>query len=136
VAAVVISRKLRTPDTVPLTYEIDERAGLITLTLSGEIVAADIAGYVAASRRDPRFRPGLNRLVVSDGVTGFPNLAGVREITRRTGTTPAEPPHRIAAVATGPLDRGMIAMFFGRWGLGDRYELFESVAKAREWLGL
>jgi hypothetical protein len=38
---------------VPLTYRIDESVGLVTLTLSGRVTAADITGYMAASRADP-----------------------------------------------------------------------------------
>jgi hypothetical protein len=41
---------------------------------------------------------------------------------------------RIAAVADSPLGLGMIAMFFGHWGLSDRYRLFDDVAAAKAWL--
>jgi hypothetical protein len=119
---------------VALTYEIEDTVGLITLTLSGEVTGEDITGYVSASRGDPLFRPGLHRLIVADGVTGFPELPRVRELTRRTELGPAKPAHRIAAVATTPLSRGMIAMFLGHWGLADSYELFDAVPPARDWI--
>lgn len=117
-----------------LSYRIDASAGLITLTASGEITAADISGYVSASRNDPAFRPGFRRLLVVDGVTGFPQLPVVQQITiRRPGEQDAPVP-RIAAVADTPLARGMIAMFLGHWGLADQYRLFDDVPSAKAWV--
>jgi hypothetical protein len=73
-------------------------------------------------------------LIVAETVTGFPQLPGLREITRRAHEGSPSPTLRIAAVATTPLARGMIAMFLGHWGLSDRYELFDDVAPARRWV--
>ena len=67
-----------------LTYRIDETIDLITLTASGQVTAADIKDYLAVSRQDPAFRPGLHRLVVAERVECFPQLPEVREITTRT----------------------------------------------------
>src|SRR5258708_23728 len=46
---------------VSLTYSIDERLGLITMTVSGQVTAAGITAYVAARRRDPAYRPRHGR---------------------------------------------------------------------------
>jgi hypothetical protein len=119
---------------MPLTYRIDESAGLITLTLSGKVTAADITDYQAASRKDPSFQPGMHRLVVASGIESFPDLPAVREITKRTQPPLAGPTPRIAAVADTPLGLAMIAMFFGHWGLANKYRLFDDVQSALTWL--
>ena len=116
-----------------LTYGIDEDARLITLALSGRVTAADITDYQAASRGDPRFRPEMHRLVVATGIESFPELPEVREITRRQGSSP-DPIPRIAAVADTPLGLAMIAMFFGHWGLANKYRLFDDAPTAVAWL--
>jgi hypothetical protein len=119
---------------VPISYEIDENTHLITLTISGRITGEDIAAYVDASRKDPRYVPGMNRLLVARQVTEFPRLQAVREITARTTAATPLPPFRIAAVADTPMGSGMIAMFLGHWGMGDRYEMFGDVSSALAWL--
>jgi hypothetical protein len=119
---------------MPLTYKIEEDVGLITLTLSGQVTGSDISDYVAASRVDPAFRPTMHRLVVVEGIDGFPQLPEVREITTRTHAGPPNPATRIAAVAQTPLGLGMLAMFFGHWGLSEQYRLFDDVPTARAWI--
>ena len=119
---------------MPLTYRIEESSGLITLTVSGEVTGGDIAGYIAASRGDPAFRPNMHRLVVVEGIEAFPQLPEVREITTRTHAGRPNPATRIAAVANTPLGLGMLAMFFGHWGLTEKYQLFDDVPSARTWL--
>ncbi len=117
-----------------LTYSIDERLGLITMTVSGQVTAADITAYVAASRRDPAYRPSLHRLVIAEAVEDFPKLPEVRQITEVAHVGSPDPASRIAAVANTPLGRGMVAMFFGHWGLADQYRLFDNEGSARAWL--
>jgi len=119
---------------VPISYEIDPEAHLITLTIVGNVTGEDIARYVEASRKDPRYDSGMNRLLLARGVTEFPRLQGIREITASTGQPVAPLPDRIAAFADNELGRGMIAMFMGHWGMADRYQLFDDPAAARGWL--
>ena len=119
---------------MPFAFRIDDQVGLITMTVSGQVTASDITDYVAASRADPRYRPTMHRLVIAQGVEGFPQLPQVREITERTHAGPPDPASRIAAVADTPLGLGMVAMFFGHWGLQDRYRLFDNVPAALAWL--
>ena len=119
---------------VPISYEIDQKARLITLTISGDVTGDDIAAYVETSRKDPKYDAGMNRLLIAREVTGFPRLQGVREITARAFEPRELPPHRSAAVADNELGRGMIAMFMGHWGLGDRYQMFDDLPSALRWL--
>ena len=119
---------------MPLVYTIDEQNSLITLTLSGHVTRDEITGYIAASRQAPGYRGGMHRLVVADGVESFPELPEVRDITVRALPGRPDPSIRIAAVADTPLGLGMIAMFFGHWGLSDRYRLFNDAPTARAWL--
>jgi hypothetical protein len=120
---------------VPLTYRIDEGRGLITLTLSGRVTAADITGYFAASRADRAFRPSLRRLIVAEAIESFPQLPQVREITKiGAHPEPLEPVPRVAVVADTPLGLGMVAIFLGHWGLSDRYRVFDALPSALAWL--
>jgi hypothetical protein len=119
---------------VPISYRIDESIGLITLTASGHVTGADITDYVAASRGDPAFSPAMHRLVIGQGVEGFPQLPEVREITKRAPGGRTAPPPRIAAVADTPIGLGMISMFLGHWGLSDHYRVFDDVPSALTWL--
>ena len=104
------------------------------MTLSGHVTAADITDYVAASRADPAYRASMHRLVIAEAVDGFPQLPEVRQITEVAHVGTPDPASRIAAVATTPLGRGMVAMFFGHWGMADRYRLFDDVPRARAWI--
>ena len=61
-------------------------------------------------------------------------MFSIREITTQTRGERPDPAVRIAAVATTPLARGMVAMFFGYWGLADNYQLFDDVPSAMHWL--
>lgn len=118
---------------MPITYSIDEASSVITVTLSGRFAASDIADYLAASRKDPAFRPEMHRLIVIGPVKSYPDSPDVREITsRHRGPAPSDV--RIAAVVDTPIGRGMVSMFLGLWGLSDRYQFFTDVASARQWL--
>jgi hypothetical protein len=119
---------------VPISFSIDENIGLITLTVSRQVTAADITDYMAASRSDPAYCPTMHRLLVASGVEKFPQLPEVREITTRTHAGSPDPATRIAAVADTPLGLAMISMFLGHWRLSDRYRLFDDVPSAMAWL--
>ena len=119
---------------MPITFDIDEAAGIVVMTMKGAITRDDMIGYFTAVAADPRFRDTMGRLVFSDEATGYPPSAEVSElVTLMRRRTAANPP-RYALVVTTPLAIGMANMFMGQSGLGSRYEIFADPETARAWL--
>lgn len=119
---------------MPMTYEIDEAAGIVTLTMTGTVTRDDMIGYFGALAVDPRFRDTMGRLVFADGATAYPPSSEVAELVDRMRRRTAANPPRYAVVASSPLAIGMANMFMGQSGLGSRYEIFSDPEAARTWL--
>ena len=117
---------------VPINYDIDD--GILVIQLRGQVTSKDFADYLEASAADERYRTDLPRLVVMADDATFPPSA---EIIAHAGRMPARqlaPNVKFACVATSPLAIGISSMFMGNAGLGANYQLFDDVARAREWL--
>lgn len=119
---------------MPITYDIDPRAGLLTVTFAGDVTVAELDDYFQRSRQDPRFCTTLRRLFLTSEVTAFPRAdelmprgAVVRD--RVENTRP-----RFAVVATTPLAIGLTSMFAGIVGLTEYVELFADRESAVRWL--
>lgn len=117
-----------------IEYAIDVTAGVLTLTLSGDVTTEDFRGYFERSGRDARFHPGLKRLAVLRDVRSFPQSQDVRAIAAKIRPRTSGGSVRVAVVTDSPLGRGMAAMILGNAGLIDRYEVFDDATSAMVWL--
>jgi hypothetical protein len=115
-------------------HTIDSTAGVITMTLTGDVTVQDFHDYFAASRNDPAFKADFSRLVLIRELRSFPRSPEVREIASRIRPRTSDPAVHIAVVADSPLGRGVTAMLMGGAGLADRYRLFDDATSAMVWL--
>ena len=118
---------------MPIKYDIDD--GLIVVLIHGAVTPEDFYGYIAASGADPRYDADMSRVIeIADDAT-FPSsieiIAGAAKTSDRTRMSRA----RFAYVARTPIAKGIASMFMGNAGLGERFQIFESVAEAKAWLG-
>ena len=83
---------------MPVRYEIDSAAGLVRVTLSGDVTSDEIFEYYATVAADPALRPGLSIFADCRSVTSvppFPELSAVANVQPRA---PADLRSRRAAV--------------------------------------
>lgn len=117
---------------MPIKYDIDD--GLIVVLIDGAVTPEDFYEYIAASGADPRYHPDMPRLIEIADDASFPSsmeiIAGAAKTSDRMRMSQA----RFAYVARAPIARGIASMFMGNAGLGERFQIFESVADARKWL--
>jgi hypothetical protein len=118
---------------MPIAYDIDPKAGLLTVFFEGNVTVAELDDYFERSRQDPRFTTTLLRLIVASDLTSFPRADDLwprSEVVRdRVETRP-----RFAVVATTPLAIGLASMFSGLVGLTEYVELFADRESAVRWL--
>jgi hypothetical protein len=113
---------------MPIDHEIE--AGILKVSLHGQVTTGEFAGYLAAiaELRD------LPRLVLlSDDVT-FPSSQEIIAAAARMPSRQLSPKIRFACVARSPLAIGITSMFMGNAGLGNNYQVFEEESEARAWL--
>lgn len=119
---------------MPVTYAVDPVARIVTVTLSGDVTTADFAEYFSASESDPQFNLAMNRLIVVEHVTAFPDTMEVQRIAERIRGRTTRSSVRFAVVAGAPLGQGMAAMILGHAGMSDRYAVFGDRTSAMRWL--
>jgi hypothetical protein len=119
---------------VPITYDIDQAAEMVTVVLDGEVTFDELQAYFDATSHDRRFHGGLRRLVVSSGITGFPRSTEIEQFVPVARKRDAAAAGKVAVVAATPMSIGMTNMFFRLVGLSDSYEIFGDKAAAVAWL--
>ena len=120
---------------MPISYEIDTGAGIVRVTASGQVTAAELHTYFRDSLTAAGYRPDLQRLMVVVDITSFPTSAEVQAISMEIRSRAAVSPSvRFAVVVNTPLGLGMANMFFIQAGLDERFATFPDEAAARAWL--
>lgn len=121
---------------MPLTYEIDEMRGLITVTAIGELNNQQLIDLHNLFASDPAVRPEFAILFDMRGATdagvtpeGVRNLAGLPFILSRES--------RRAVVVRSDLGFGMARMYgLRREPRGPAFEVFRDIEEAKRWIGL
>jgi hypothetical protein len=121
---------------MPLTYEIDDMRGVITVTATGELTDQQLIDLHNRFASDPAVRPAFAILFDMRGATdagvtpeGVRNLAGLPFIVSRES--------KRAVVVRTDLGFGMARMYgLRREARGPAFEVFRDIDEAKRWVGL
>ena len=127
---------------MPITVRIDRRAGLRTTTMTGVVTDAELVDAAAAVVGDPDLDPAQRALINLTGIGGLEvTPAGLREVADLLAGalegSPARP--RVAVLAAAPRALSLVRIyerFAERVRVPYDYQVFESEAEARAWLGV
>jgi hypothetical protein len=121
---------------VPVRHEIDVDAGLIKVTLSGAVTAAEILAYYARLAVDPLLRPGLAVFADCRDVDAVPTFAEISVVANAHGRSPSTlRPTRAAVVVATAWLFGIVRQFGAlAERTGVRVMPFYADDDARRWL--
>lgn len=119
---------------MPIAYRVHDDIGIVEMTFSGQVTAADFQEYFRQTLDDPRVTPDMHRLADTRQITGFPDSNDVRDVGRVLRDRPLSPTVRFAVIAVSELGTGVAMMMAGYAGFGDRIQVFNDEATAMLWL--
>jgi hypothetical protein len=97
---------------VAIRYEIDSAAGLVRVTVSGDVTSAEIFDYYAAVAADPALRPGLSIFADCRAVTSVPPFAELSVAANVQARAPADlRPSRAAVLVSSGWLFGIVRQF-------------------------
>jgi hypothetical protein len=119
---------------LPISYAIRPGTELLEVQITGPVTTADFRAFFEASRQDPGFFPGIDRLIIVENVSEFPSADEIRGISARIRDRIGNATPRFAIVATDPLATGVTNMMFRGAGQDDRFAVFLKRDDAEAWL--
>ena len=125
---------------MPASYRIDLRAGVVFTVFEGHVTNEELQEYQQRLAADPDFRPTMNNVIDTRGVTDVSVTAlGIRVVATPTIFGPGSR-RAIIASGTSPAYRygeGYLRMFEAlRHQSGEDIKFFSTVEDAHRWLGL
>ena len=120
---------------MPVSYKIDQRAGIVFDRAWGVLTDSEILQHTAGLGLDPRFQPDFQQIADFSGVTQL-DLSG-RTVRGQARSTVFSPKARRAFVVTTEVALGLARMY--QLSLGenaDELAIVGSLAEAFAWLGL
>ena len=121
---------------MPVRYEIDSAAGLVRVTLSGDVTSDEIFDYYAAVAADPALRPGLSIFADCRSVTSVPPFPELNAVANAQARAPADVrPRRAAVLVSSSWLFGIIRQFAAlAEGGGIQVVPFYNHDEAHQWL--
>ncbi len=125
---------------MPYTYDIDRKANLVRVTITGHNTAAEMERRMREVTNDLRWSPGMDALVDMTGMTGLdmsPDQIG--DLTALHGMLDALiGDGRLAMVADKEVSMGFSRLYqtFGEQRTSMKIRVFQSVREAEQWLGI
>jgi hypothetical protein len=122
---------------MPASYRIDVRAGVVFTTFQGHVTNEEVLDHQQRLSADPDFRPTLNHIIDTRGVTSVSVTAlGVRLVASSSIFGPGSRRALVASDAS-PSSFGYVRMFQTlRSQSGADIKIFSTVEDAHRWLGL
>jgi hypothetical protein len=119
---------------MPVSYRIDMRAGVVFTVFEGHVTNEELLGHQQRLAVDPDFRPTMNHVIDTRGVTSVSITAlGLRLITTRSNLGPGSR----RAIIEGDASSSYVRMFQTlRSQSGADIKIFSTVEDAHRWLGL
>src|SRR5215510_11559945 len=119
---------------MPTSYHIDVRAGVVFSILEGHITNEELLGHQQRLSADPDFRPMMNHVIDTRGITGVSVTAlGLHLLTTRSNLGP----EARRAIIEGDVSSSYVRMFQAlRRQSGADTRVFSTVEDAHRWLGL
>jgi len=126
---------------MPVDIQIDPETagvGLITYTVTGELVMGELRAALVGVYDDPKFRPGMHSLwQIKEGTIGvtateLPALISLLEDrAEKRGTG-----YKAAIVVRGNLDFGLSTLLqMHAYSLPFEIKVFQSLTQAKQWIG-
>lgn len=123
---------------MPVTYSIDETAGIVRVECFGELTNQDILDCVARLYTDPARKPGMPSLVDCCGIERMvvtPSGIQAAVMVKATMVDPRQPPWAVAVIA--PQDEVFwMARTYEvlREGSPEKVRVFRQPSEAEKWL--
>jgi hypothetical protein len=119
---------------MPASYRIDVRAGVVYSVFEGHVTNEELLGHQQRLAVDPDFRPTMNHVIDTRGVTDASVTAfGLRLLTSRSNLGPGSRRALVVGDATSSYARMFQVL---RSESGADIEIFTTVEDAHRWLGL
>ena len=121
---------------MPTSYRIDVRAGVVFSVLEGHITNHDLLDHQERLSADPDFKPTMNHLIDTRGVTdALVTALGLRLLTTRSNLGPES---RRAIIEGAAISSYAYLRMFEtlRSQTGADIKIFSTVEDAHRWLGL
>jgi hypothetical protein len=122
------------------TYDIDRKANLVRIVVTGHDTAAEMERRLREIVNDLRFSPGMDALVDLTGLTGLDASPGqIRDVATLHGRLdPMIGGGRVALVADKDVSvlLGRQYQEAGERRTSMRFRIFQSVREAESWLGI
>jgi hypothetical protein len=121
---------------MPASYRIDLRSGVVYSVLAGHVTNEELLAKHERMSADPDFRPTMNHVIDTRGVTSVSVTAlGIRLVTTTSIFGPGSRRALIASDANP--SSGYVRMFQALRSLsGADIKIFSTVEDAHRWLGL
>jgi hypothetical protein len=123
---------------MPASYRIDLRAGVVFTVLEGHVTNEELLGHRQRMAADPDFRPTMNHVIETRGVTEVAVTAlGIRLVASPSIFAPGSRRAITADDANPSYGYGYVDMFQTlRSQSGEDISIFSTVEDAHRWLGL
>ncbi|PWU22040.1 MAG: hypothetical protein C5B48_10675 [Candidatus Rokuibacteriota bacterium] len=121
-----------------VSYRIDMREGVVFTVFEGHVTNEELLGHQQRLGADPDFRPTMNHVLDTRGVTSVSVTAlGIRLIATPSMFAPGSHRAIIASDANRPYGYDYVKMFQTlRSQSGEDIKIFSTVEDAHRWLGL
>jgi hypothetical protein len=122
---------------MPISYRVDEAAGVIRYHFEGRLTIEEFRRTRAALDADPAYRPYLHRLTDIRDLTALPGIDEMRELARIAATLHQfEPPTvRRGVIVSSPVAYGVVRQYQTFLSLaGYEVDILVGDAETEQWL--